>query len=57
MDRRAVIAALVALPLLLILPAGCGSQEGSAPGTAEAPLGNRQAGSVQELTLRIEGMT
>lgn len=57
MDRRAALAALLALPLLLVLPVGCGSQESDAHGPAKSPLGNGLSGSLQEVTLRIEGMT
>jgi len=56
-DRRAVLAALLALPLLLVLPVGCESQGDDPRGTAKIPLGNPQPSSLQEVTLRIEGMT
>jgi hypothetical protein len=56
-DRRAAIAALLAVPLLLVLPVGCGSQEGDPRGTAKTPPRSQESGSLQQVTLRIEGMT
>ncbi len=57
MNRRAALATILAMPLLLMLPVGCGSQEGGAPETPQSSLGKGEAESIQELTLRIEGMT
>ncbi len=57
MDRRAALRALFALPFVLVLAMGCEGQGSSAPERAQLTSEKEPAGSVQEVILRIEGMT
>jgi hypothetical protein len=57
MDRRTALSVLFALPFVLVLVMGCEGQGSSAPERAQLTSEKEPAGSVQEVILRIEGMT
>ncbi|MCZ6479690.1 MAG: hypothetical protein V3V07_04240 [candidate division NC10 bacterium] len=57
MDRRTALAAMIAFPFLLVLAAGCEGVGSGASEPAQALPGQKQSRSVQEVILRIDGMT
>lgn len=57
MDRRTPLAAVIAFPFLLVLTVGCEGVGNGASGPAQALPGEKQSRSVQEVILRIDGMT
>jgi hypothetical protein len=57
MDRRTALAAMIVFPFLLVLAAGCEGVGSGASEPAQALPGQKQSRSVQEVILRIDGMT
>jgi hypothetical protein len=57
MNRRTALSALFALPFVLVLAMGCEGQGSNAPEAAPTLAGKKHGGVLQEVTLRIEGMT